>query len=86
MTVTYLWKAAGSPESSENASFADVPANAEYAQAVAWAVENGMTSGTGNGQFSPDTTCTRGQIVTFLHRAMEKLIRADSANLTVCAP
>ena len=72
VTVTYLWKAADSPESSENASCADVPANAEYAQAVAWAVENGVTSGTGNGQFSPDATCTRGQIVTFLHRDMEK--------------
>lgn len=52
--------------------FTDIPANAEYAQAVAWAVENGITSGTGNGQFSPDTTCTRGQIMTFLYRAMGK--------------
>ena len=72
VTVTYLWKAAGSSESSENVSFADVSANTEYAQAAAWAVENGVTSGTGNGQFSPDAACIRGQIVTFLHRAMEK--------------
>ena len=55
---------------SANASFTDVPANAEYAQAVAWAVENEITSGTGGGNFSPAATCTRGQIVTFLHRAM----------------
>ena len=72
MTVEYLWKAAGSPATAENASFSDVPANAGYAQAVAWAVENGVTSGTGNGQFSPDNTCTRGQIVTFLYRATGK--------------
>ena len=70
MTVEYLWKAAGSPTPSAKASFTDVPANAEYAQAVAWAVENKITSGTGGGNFSPNATCTRGQIVTFLHRAM----------------
>ncbi|MCI9588172.1 MAG: S-layer homology domain-containing protein, partial [Oscillospiraceae bacterium] len=50
----------------------DVPANADYAQAVAWAVEKNITSGTGDGNFSPATTCTRGQIVTFLYRAMGK--------------
>ena len=72
MTVEYLWKAAGSPTPSANASFTDVPANAEYAQAVAWAVENEITSGTGGGNFSPAATCTRGQIVTFLYRAMGK--------------
>lgn len=58
--------------SQTSSAFTDVPANADYAQAVAWAVENGITSGTGNGQFSPDTTCTRGQIMTFLYRAMGK--------------
>jgi len=68
-TVTYLWKLAGSPKGSSSA-FTDVPADADYAQAVAWAVENGITSGTGNNIFSPDTTCTRGQIVTFLYRAL----------------
>lgn len=66
-TNGYLLTASSAPP-----AFADVPANAEYAQAVTWAVENGITSGTGNGQFSPDTTCTRGQIMTFLYRAMGK--------------
>ena len=50
-------------------SFADVPADAFYAKAVAWAVENGITSGTSDGKFSPDATCTRAQSVTFLYRA-----------------
>ncbi len=72
MTMEYMWKAAGSPATSSKASFTDVPANADYAQAVAWAVENEITSGTGGGNFSPNATCTRGQIVTFLYRAMGK--------------
>ncbi len=55
---------------SEAASFTDVPSTSDYAQAIAWAVENEITGGTGNGQFSPNSTCTRGQIVTFLYRAM----------------
>ena len=57
----YLWKLAGSP---------DVPAGSEYAEAVAWAVERGITSGTGNGAFSPEQHCTRGQVITFVYRAM----------------
>ena len=68
MVVTYLWKLAGSPKTGTS-DFTDIPANADYAQAVAWAVEQGITSGTGNGRFSPNSTCTRGQIVTFLYRA-----------------
>ncbi|WP_251318308.1 S-layer homology domain-containing protein [Flintibacter muris] len=72
MTVEYMWKAAGSPAPAGKADFDDVPANADYAQAVAWAVENEITSGTGGGNFSPTATCTRGQIVTFLYRAMGK--------------
>lgn len=68
--VTYLWKLAGSP-SAKAASFSDVPASAGYAGAVNWAVEQGVTSGTGEGTFSPNATCTRGQIVTFLRRALE---------------
>ena len=72
MTMEYMWKAAGSPTPAGKADFADVPANADYAQAVAWAVENKITSGTGGSNFSPAATCTRGQIVTFLHRAMGK--------------
>ncbi|WP_298033092.1 S-layer homology domain-containing protein [uncultured Dysosmobacter sp.] len=70
-TVTYLWKLAGRPAASGSA-FTDVPAGADYAQAVAWAVKNGVTSGTSQTTFSPDTTCTRGQIVTFLYRDMVK--------------
>lgn len=68
LAVTFLWKQAGSP-SAPAASFTDVPAEAEFAPAVAWAVEKGVTSGTGNNQFSPAQTCTRGQIMTFLYRA-----------------
>ena len=71
MVVTYLWKLAGSPKTGTS-NFSDVPTNADYAQAVAWAVEQDITSGTGNGQFSPNSTCTRGQIVTFLYRAFAK--------------
>ena len=67
--VTFLWRAAGSPDPKNMSSFADVPADAFYAKAVAWAVENGITGGTGDGKFSPDATCTRAQSVTFLYRA-----------------
>ena len=49
--------------------FIDVSADAYYAQAVAWAVENGITAGVGNGRFDPNSTCTRAQIATFLHRS-----------------
>lgn len=69
MAVSYLWKAAGSPSSSTSASFADVASGADYATAISWAVEKGITNGTGADAFSPDKTCTRGQIVTFLYRA-----------------
>lgn len=68
--VTFLWRAAGSPEPKSTVSFADVPAGSYYAKAVAWAVENGITLGTGDGTFSPNATCTRAQSVTFLYRAM----------------
>lgn len=66
-TVTYLWKLAGKPAANP-AGFTDVDEGAEYAQAVAWAVTEGITTGTGGGKFSPGNTCTRGQIVTFLYR------------------
>ena len=68
--VTFLWRAAGSPEPKAASSFADVAAGSYYAKAVAWAVENGITTGTGDGKFSPDATCTRAQAVTFLARAL----------------
>ncbi|WP_455558406.1 leucine-rich repeat protein [Agathobaculum hominis] len=68
--VTFLWRAAGSPEPKNAGSFTDVSADSYYAKAVAWAVENGITGGTGDGKFSPDATCTRAQSVTFLYRAL----------------
>ena len=72
--VTFLWRAAGSPEPKAMSSFADVSTDAYYAKAVAWAEENGITTGTGDGKFSPDATCTRAQSVTFLFRAIGKLV------------
>lgn len=68
LAVTFLWKQAGSPAAAP-AAFADVSAEAEYAPAVAWAVEKGITGGTSATAFAPEQTCTRGQIVTFLYRA-----------------
>ena len=68
--VTMLWRAMGQSAAASDASFADVPADSYYAQAVAWAVENGITAGVGGGRFDPTGTCTRGQIATFLWRAM----------------
>lgn len=68
--VTMLWRAVGQPVAGSTANFADVSADAYYASAVAWAVENGITTGVGNGKFDPNATCTRGQIATFLWRAM----------------
>ena len=68
-TVTFLYRANGSPAVS-GSSFADVSADAYYANAVAWAVAEGITVGTGNNTFSPDADCTRGQIVTFMYRNM----------------
>ena len=67
--VSFLWKLAGSPEAPA-ASFRDAGFGIQYAQAVNWAVETGVTSGTTDTAFSPNQTCTRGQITTFLYRAM----------------
>ncbi len=67
--VTFLWRAAGSPEPKSMNSFTDVAADAYYAKAVAWAVENGITTGTAADKFSPNAPCTRAQAVTFLFRA-----------------
>ena len=68
--VTFLWRAKGkpTPESSSN-PFPDVPAGSYYEQAVLWAVENGITTGKGNGNFAPTESCTRAHVVTFLYRA-----------------
>jgi len=70
-TMVYLWKLAGSPQTAVSSAFTDVAADAEYAQAVAWAVAQGITNGTTPSAFSPDNTCTRGQIVTFLFRNLK---------------
>ena len=69
--VTMLWRAVGQPAVGGTVNFADVPADSYYAQAVAWAVENGITAGVGSGKFDPNATCTRGQIATFLYRYMK---------------
>ena len=66
--VTFLWRANGSKAASAAASFTDVASDAYYAPAVAWAAEQNVTSGVGNGLFSSDTTCTRAQIVSMLYR------------------
>ena len=67
--VTFLWRAAGCPEPKNSATpFTDVKSGAFYEKAVAWAVEEGITKGASNTTFSPDATCTRGQIVAFLWR------------------
>ena len=67
--VTFLWRAAGSPEPKGMSGFVDVSADAYYAKAVAWAVEQGIVSGTSATTFSPDAVCTRAQSVAFLYRA-----------------
>ena len=69
--VTMLWRAMGQPAAGGSASFADVPADSYYAQAVAWAIENGITAGVGGGRFDPNSTCTRAQIAAFLARSMK---------------
>lgn len=68
--VTMLWRTVGQPTAGGTANFTDVPADSYYASAVAWAVENGITDGVGDGRFDPAATCTRAQIATFLWRAM----------------
>lgn len=67
--ATFLYREAGSPAVKGGAAFADVPADAYFAQPVVWVAEKGITSGVGENTFQPDGKCTRGQIVTFLYRA-----------------
>ena len=75
--VTFLWRAAGSPEPKGMSGFVDVSADAYYAKAVAWAVEEGIVCGTSATTFSPDAACTRAQSVAFLYRAFgEKVNKA----------
>lgn len=71
MAMTCLWKAAGSPAPSSTSIFPDIPAGADYADAVSWAVGKGITTGKSAAAFAPNDPCTRGQIVTFLYRAMK---------------
>lgn len=77
--VTFLWRAAGSPAPKSVSSFSDVASDSYYAEAVAWAIENGVTNGTGEGVFSPDEICTRAQSVTFLARALSGKAAASTA-------
>ena len=82
--MTFLWRAAGCPESETSATqFADVDEGAYYAKAVAWAVENGVTNGTSATTFSPDAT--RAQIVTLLYRALGSETQAQIAFTDVAA-
>ncbi len=67
--ATFLYRNAGSPAVGDKSTFTDVPGDAYYAKPVAWVAAKGIAAGTGEGMFSPDTACTRGQIVTFLYRA-----------------
>ena len=69
--VTMLWRAMGQPAPATAATFTDVSTDSYYAQAVAWAVENGITTGVGGGRFDPAATCTRAQIAAFLARSMK---------------
>ena len=66
--VTFLWRYSGSPFTFTTSRFRDVPSGSYYAQAVAWAVNNGISTGTGTNTFSPDAACTRAEFVTFLYR------------------
>ncbi len=83
--ITFLWRAAGSPEPKTAVSFTDVPAGSYYAKAVAWAIENGITNGMTETTFAPDATCTRGQSVTFLYRALKGSVGATSSFVDVPA-
>ena len=83
--ITFLWRAAGSPEPKTAVSFTDVPAGSYYAKAVAWAIENGITNGMTETTFAPDATCTRGQGVTFLYRALKGSAGATSSFVDVPA-
>ncbi len=80
--VSMLWRAAGCPAASAPATFKDVKADQYYAEAVAWAVENGITNGVNKNKFAPNDICTRGQIVTFLWRYMGKPMAEKPAAFT----
>ncbi len=79
--VLFLWRWSGSPEAGAPAAFTDVSPDADYAPAVAWAVENGITSGTSEDTFSPGEPCTRGQIVTFLYRCVNEAAPGEKVHI-----
>lgn len=83
IAVTYLWNMSGSPATPVSGQFSDVSSGAPYAQAVAWAVNSGITNGTGERTFSPSSICTRGQIMTFLYRCM---VEPMPVNPTLAVP
>ena len=72
--ITFLWRAAGSPVVNYAMNMTDVAEDAYYGEAVRWALSEGITTGTGDGKFSPDATCNRAQSVTFLFRAIGKIV------------
>lgn len=84
--VTFLWRAAGSPEATGSNPFTDVAEGSYYYDAVLWAVEKGITVGTSATAFSPDTVCTRAQIVTFLWRYEDSPAATGSSSFTDVAP
>lgn len=85
--VTFLWRAKGSPApKATTTAFTDVAPGSYYYNAVLWAVENGVTNGTSATTFSPDATCTRGQIVTFLHRSLNQPAVGTNNPFTDVAP
>ena len=79
MAVYFIWRANGSNEVEAKASFTDVAADADYAAAVNWAVDQKITTGTSETTFAPDNTCTRGQIVTFLYRSAQAEAAIEAA-------
>ena len=79
--VTYLWQMAGSAPVGAGTQFEDVDSDSAFASAVAWAVDMGITTGTGSVTFSPDVTCTRAQVMTFLYRGKDVLV-TDGDNST----
>ena len=81
--VTFLWRAAGSPVVNYAMNMTDVAEDAYYGEAVRWALSEGITTGTGDGKFSPDATCTRAQSVTFLFRAIGKLVDSKAEFIDV---
>ncbi len=83
MAMTYLWKEAGMPKAVNTPKFSDVSNSADYSDAVAWGVEMGITGGTTDTTFSPQNTCTRAQIITFLYRDLMETTNADSGSFEI---